>query len=97
VSLLPTWLALALCRAQYKDGQLAPPKPGASAEPRPTAGTDGTLITVEDLFYNVATRRKALQNPADEYARILDVLQRYAVENEGVSFTCKKVASPPSP
>ena len=78
-------------RAVYKDGKLAPAKPGASTDPRPTAGTTGTQITVEDLFYNVATRRKALQNPADEYTRILEVLQRYAVENVGVSITCKKV------
>ena len=78
----------------YRDGKLVPSKPGTSADPRPTAGTTGTQITVEDLFYNVATRRLALQNQSDEYARILDVLQRYAVEHTGVSFTCKKVVCP---
>jgi len=79
-------------RADYKDGKLVPPKPGASAEPRPTAGVTGTQITVEDLFYNVATRRHALQSASEEYGRILDVMQRYAVEHAGVSFVCKKVA-----
>ena len=83
--------AYAGTRADYKDGKLVPPKPGAAAEPRPTAGVTGTQITVEDLFYNVATRRQALQSTSEEYGRILDVMQRYAVEHAGVSFICKKV------
>jgi len=45
----------------------------------------------EDLFYNVATRRKALKSPAEEYNRILDVVTRYAIHFSGISFSCKKV------
>ena len=30
------------------DGVLAPPKPGQSAEPKPCAGNEGTLITVRN-------------------------------------------------
>ena len=33
-------------RAVYLDGQLTPPKPGQTADPKPTAGNDGTTITV---------------------------------------------------
>ncbi|KAF9175263.1 DNA mismatch repair protein [Mortierella sp. AD011] len=80
-------------KASYSDGVIIPAKPGAVAEPKPCAGNNGTQITAEDLFYNVPTRRKALKNPTEEYNRILDIVNRYAIHNEGVSFTCRKIGS----
>ncbi|KAL1924901.1 uncharacterized protein VTP21DRAFT_4555 [Calcarisporiella thermophila] len=80
-------------RAYYSDGKLASSRPGASAEPKPCAGNNGTQVTAEDLFYNVPIRRNALRSPSDEYNRILDVVSRYAVHNAGVSFSCKKQGS----
>ena len=93
-------------RAHYADGKLAPAKPGQSADPKPTAGRGGTQITVgivkdpsfnsanttqvEDLFYNVLSRQKAFRSPSEEYAKILDVVGRYAVHCTGVAFSCKK-------
>ncbi|KAK3174556.1 hypothetical protein OEA41_001802 [Lepraria neglecta] len=93
-------------RAHYADGKLAPAKPGKSADPKPTAGRGGTQITVslakkssfnllnetqvEDLFYNVLSRQKAFRSPSEEYAKILDVVGRYAVHCTGVAFSCKK-------
>ncbi|KAG8792592.1 DNA mismatch repair protein [Serendipita sp. 398] len=77
-------------RACYNDGVLSPPKPGQTSEPKPCAGNDGTLLTVEDLFYNVPTRLASLRSGADEYKRILDVVTQYAVHNPAVSFQCKK-------
>ncbi|CAG8656403.1 16383_t:CDS:10, partial [Acaulospora morrowiae] len=79
--------------ACYSDGKLVPPRPGASAEPKACAGNNGTQITAEDLFYNVPARKKALKNPNDEYNRILDVVNRYAIHNSGISFSCKKQGS----
>ncbi|KAM6956701.1 DNA mismatch repair protein Mlh1 [Aplochiton taeniatus] len=70
-------------RASYSDGK---PK----GLPKPCAGNQGTQINVEDLFYNVSTRRKALKSPSEEYARIVEVVSRYAIHNSGKSFAVKK-------
>jgi DNA mismatch repair protein MLH1 len=76
--------------AHYADGKLASPKPGQSAEPKPKAGRQGTQITVEDLFYNVPSRRRAFRSASEEYAKILELVGKYAVHCLGVSFSCKK-------
>ncbi|KAI0938628.1 hypothetical protein AcW1_001690 [Taiwanofungus camphoratus] len=81
-------------KACYADGSLTPNKAGATAEPKPCAGNDGTTINVENLFYNVPTRLSALRSSSEEYARILDIVTKYAVHNPRVSFTCKKAGSP---
>uniref|UniRef100_A0A8C3AVN3 DNA mismatch repair protein MLH1 n=1 Tax=Cyclopterus lumpus TaxID=8103 RepID=A0A8C3AVN3_CYCLU len=70
-------------RAGYSDGKPKGP-------PKPCAGNQGTQILVEDLFYNVTTRRKALKSPSDEYSRIVEVVSRYAIHNSGKSFSVKK-------
>lgn len=46
---------------------------------------------MEDLFYNVPSRRRAFRSASEEYAKILDLVGRYAVHCVGVSFSCKKV------
>jgi DNA mismatch repair protein MLH1 len=71
-------------KAAYCDGALD----GGGA--RPCAGNPGTTITVENLFYNVATRRKALKSSSEEFSKVLDVIQRYAAMRTDVSFTCRK-------
>ena len=72
-------------RAQFLDGLM-------KAEPTACAGVQGTTITVEEMFYNVPARRLALKNTSEEYGRILEVLERYAIKHSsrGVSFMCKK-------
>ena len=47
-------------------------------------------MQVEDLFYNVPSRQRAFRSPSEEYAKILDVVGRYAVHCSGVAFSCKK-------
>jgi DNA mismatch repair protein MLH1 len=76
--------------AHYSGGKLASPKPGQSAEPKPKAGRQGTQITVEDLFYNIPSRRRAFRSSSEEYAKILELVGKYAVHCVGVSFSCKK-------
>ncbi|KAK3573578.1 hypothetical protein QTP86_028182, partial [Hemibagrus guttatus] len=92
-------------RASYCDGKLkAPPKPCAGNQGTLISvihcisfnndkcdqlqGLDGTQV--EDLFYNVQTRRKALKSPSEEYSKIVEVVSRYAIHNSGKSFTVKK-------
>nr|POE51839.1 dna mismatch repair protein mlh1 [Quercus suber] len=77
-------------KAFYAGGKLTPAKPGQSAEPKATAGRPGTQILVEDLFYNVPTRRRAFRSASEEYAKIADQVGRYAVHCKGVAFTCKR-------
>ena len=77
-------------KASYSDGKLVPARPGLSADPKPCAGNKGTQITVEDLFYNVSTRRKVLKSSGEEFAKIANVVSKYAIHNSGVAFTLKK-------
>ncbi|KAI1450294.1 DNA mismatch repair protein MutL [Annulohypoxylon stygium] len=77
-------------RAHYDGGKLSPAKPGKSADPEKIAGRVGTQIAVEDLFYNVPTRRKAFRSPSDEYNKIIDMVGRYAIHCAPVAFSCKK-------
>lgn len=77
-------------RACYSSGVLVPAKPGQSPDPKPVAGRQGTQITVEDLFYDIPSRRKAFRSASEEYNKILDVVGRYAIHCAGVAFSCKK-------
>ncbi|XP_048755087.2 DNA mismatch repair protein Mlh1-like [Ostrea edulis] len=70
-------------KGNYVDGKL-------KEAVKPCAGNVGTQITVEDLFYNISTRRKALKSPSEEHAKVAEVVSRYAVHNCSVGFTLKK-------
>ncbi|XP_043663327.1 DNA mismatch repair protein Mlh1 isoform X1 [Vespula pensylvanica] len=70
-------------RATYIDSKLKEP-------PKPCAGNQGTTITIENLFYNVATRRKALSNVSEEFTKITDIIIKYAIHNPKVGFILKK-------
>lgn len=80
-------------RTMKKDSKMAVQTAFASGnmlyQPKPCAGLNGTQITVEDLFYNVPQRKKALR-AGDEYQKILDVVTRYAIHYTGTDFTCQR-------
>jgi len=86
-------------KASFLDGKMVTPDSGSTTtpdgkpvQPRACAGVQGTVIHVEDLFFNVPIRRAALRNAhSEEYARSLDMLCKYAVHYSGrVSLSCKK-------
>lgn len=70
-------------KVSYAEGRML-------GEPKPVAGKDGTVILVEDLFYNMPSRLQALRSPSEEYAKILDVIGRYSVHCRHVAFSCKR-------
>lgn len=67
-------------RGLYEDGKLKEPV-------KPCAGNQGTQITVEDLFYNVATRRKSLRSPNEEHVKIADVVSSLHDFNSYIKYT----------
>lgn len=84
-------------KAYYMNGQLCSSnfKPSNNnVEPKPIAGKDGTQIIVEDLFYNIPSRLRGLKSKSDEFAKILDIVGRYAIHCETVGFSCKKYGDP---
>lgn len=48
------------------------------------------MIIVEDLFFNMETRRRAMKATSDEHNKIMDVVTRYSVHNPAVGFSLKK-------
>ncbi|KAE8733459.1 DNA mismatch repair protein MLH1 [Hibiscus syriacus] len=70
-------------RVSYRDGVM-------EHEPKACAAVKGTQIMIENLFYNMIARRKTLQNSADDYTKIVDLLSRFAIYHIDVSFSCRK-------
>jgi DNA mismatch repair protein MLH1 len=72
-------------------------KPTWLPHPRPQARTIGTTVTVSDLFYSVPHRQKMIRERySEEYQRVLQVVQSYAVQFPHVTFVCRKKNSPKS-
>ncbi|XP_057453907.1 DNA mismatch repair protein MLH1 [Lotus japonicus] len=70
-------------RVSYRDGVM-------EHEPKPCAAVKGTQIMVENLFYNMAARRKTLQSSSDDYSKIVDLVSRFAIHHTNVGFSCRK-------
>lgn len=59
---------------------------GEIKEPRETACNPGTKISVRDLFYNVPARKKHLKQAATELRAVIDIITRYALLYNTISF-----------
>lgn len=52
--------------------------------------SDGTIIEVNDLFFNVPARKKYLRSEEIEFSHILDIVTRYALLHNDRFFLLKK-------
>jgi DNA mismatch repair protein MLH1 len=68
-------------KAEYRDSKMV------THEPEPCAAVQGTCIQVEDLFYNVPTRKKAMKSASEEFKRIFDVVAKYGTYCTGATFS----------
>ncbi|WP_053947252.1 DNA mismatch repair endonuclease MutL [Halolamina sediminis] len=60
---------------------------GDIGEPEPAGCPAGTVVEVEDLFYNVPARRKFLKTDATEFDHVNTVATQYALANPGVAVS----------
>lgn len=59
---------------------------GVLKETQDISGFQGTTVEVRNLFFNVPVRRKYLKSRAVEFARIMDVVTKYALIHPEISF-----------
>ncbi|ORE02536.1 hypothetical protein BCV72DRAFT_338643 [Rhizopus microsporus var. microsporus] len=71
-------------RSIYKDGKL-------TCKPTPCASNDGTTVIVQNLFPNTVQRRKSFTFPLEEYKRIQECVENYAMHHYQHGFTLKQV------
>ena len=69
-------------RAEFRDAEMT------TTEPERCAAVQGTLITAEDMFYNVPNRLKAMSSATQEFHLIYDVVAKYAVFCTGAPCLC---------
>ncbi|MDO5015802.1 MAG: DNA mismatch repair endonuclease MutL [Eubacteriales bacterium] len=55
-----------------------------------TAGAEGTIVEVKNLFYNTPARYKFLKKDATEAAYVTDVVERHAFSRPDISFALSK-------
>ena len=60
---------------------------GVLGEVLPAAGAKGTVVTVDDLFFNVPARLKFLKSDAQEEGDIAGVMARFLLSHPEISFT----------
>jgi DNA mismatch repair protein MutL len=60
---------------------------GDIGDPEPAGCPSGTVVEVEDLFYNVPARRKFLKTDATEFDHVNTVATQYALANPGVAVS----------
>lgn len=60
---------------------------GKASIPEECAMAAGTIVEVEDLFYNTPARRKFLRSPAYELGQISELMTKLALSHPQIAFT----------
>jgi DNA mismatch repair protein MutL len=77
-------------QSDYELGASMHVEGGQVADPQPIGAPTGTLIKVENLFYNVPARLKFLKNDSTERTQIDALVTRYALAYPQVRFHLKQ-------
>jgi DNA mismatch repair protein MutL len=60
---------------------------GGAPVPRPASGAPGTLVDVQDLYFNTPARRKFLKSEQTEFGHCAEVVRRIALARPDVLFS----------
>lgn len=77
-------------RSKPRDGEMGHEltvEGGDIGDPSPAGCPAGTVVEVDDLFYNVPARRKFLKTDATEFDHVNTVVTQYALANPGVAVS----------
>lgn len=76
-----------LSRAKGEEAYSLTVEGGVFGEITPAGGAEGTVVTVEDLFYNTPARLKFLKGDAGEEGDITAMMARFLLSRPEISFT----------
>ena len=72
---------------QESSGFKCEKKEGEELVVSPWNGSQGTMVSVRDLFYNVPVRAKFLKSVSTEYAYCLELIQSFSLARPDIGFT----------
>lgn len=93
-SLLPLWP----CSYIRTGSRGVPPgnrRNGTLVDCQPCAASQGTVVLVEDLFYNLPARQKSFVANGSEYLRMVHIVSQYAVFHTMVGFSIRRIGRRP--
>lgn len=61
-------------------------KNGVLGKVGPAAASKGTIVTIQNLFYNTPARKKFLKSPRLEFRKVVEMLRRFSLSNPSISF-----------
>ena len=76
-----------LSRAKGEEAYSLTVEGGAFGEISPAGGAEGTVVTVENLFFNTPARLKFLKSDASEEGDITAMMARFLLSRPEISFT----------